>query len=132
MRYHRFTCEWSRKNLWFYIRTEFKWRIEFTLDRMQQKTMIYYKNALNKCSEFSFLQKTLGNISISLRCGARCIQRLPFLKYFNALEWTSTFTLRMKATKNIKDIKKCLKQELFIVKFPTKNSLNAYLHHLQE
>ncbi len=97
------------------------------MGRMARKIMIYLKNALNKsCSEFNFLQKTQWtNVSISLYSGARGLQRLPFLKYFNALEWECTFTLGLNATENAKDIKKCFKQELFRMKFPTKNSLNA-------
>ncbi len=48
----------------------------------------------------------------------RASKNVPFLKYFNALEWESRFTLGPNATKNIKDIKKCFKQKLFRIKFP--------------
>ncbi len=55
------------------------------------------------------------------------LQRLPILNYFNAMEWEGRFAVRLKATKNTEDFKKCFKEKLFRIKFPTKNSLNAYL-----
>ncbi len=54
---------------------------------------------------------------------------LPFLlKYCNALEWESRFTLALNAVKNIDYIEKCCKQKLFIIKVPTKSSVSAYLY----
>ncbi len=47
------------------------------------------------------------------------------MKYYNALEWASKFTLRLNAANNTNYIKKCFKQKLFRVKFPTKNSVDA-------
>ncbi len=115
------TCERSRKNLRFCI-LSLNGEQGFTLGRTQQN-MIYLKKS---CSELNFLQKTRWtHCPISLHSQAGDIQRLPFLKYFNTLEWES-ITLRLNATKNTKDIKKCFKQKLFKIKFLTKNLVNAH------
>ncbi len=60
------------------------------------------------------------HISISLRSRARWLQILPFLKYFNVLEWESRFTLGLNAAKNTDYIKKSFKK-LFKIKFATKD-----------
>ncbi len=52
------------------------------------------------------------------------ILSLILLKYCNALEWEIRFTGALNAAKNIDYIEKCLKLKLFIIKFPTKNSLD--------
>ncbi len=65
------------------------------------------------------------NISISLRNGANGLQILPFLKYYNVLEWESRFTLGLNAAENIDYLKISFKQKLFRIKFPTKNSVDA-------
>ncbi len=44
----------------------------------------------------------------------------------------SRFILELKVAKNSEFIKKCLKQKLFEIKFPTKNSVDAYLYLGQE
>ncbi len=53
---------------------------------------------------------------------------MPFFKYYNVLEWKNRFTLMLNAAKNIDYIKLFFKQKLFRIKFPTKNSVNAYLY----
>ncbi len=62
------------------------------------------------CSELNFLPKTpWTHISVSLRSGAKGIQRLPFLKYYNVLEWESRFVLGPNTAGNMDYIKKSLK-----------------------
>ncbi len=60
--------------------------------------------------EFNFLDsmvtKTIKNISMYPRSGSRSSKNLTFLKYYNALEWESSITLRLNAVKNIDYIKK--------------------------
>ncbi len=74
----------------------------------------------------------MAHISIFPRTGVRGLQRLPFLKNVNVLEWERRFSLGPNATKNTCHIKKCLKQKLFRIKFHTKNSVNAYFYLPQE
>ncbi len=51
---------------------------------------------------------------------------MPFLlKYYNALEWESRFTLALNVVENIDHIKKCFRQKLFIIEFPTKKNLSG-------
>ncbi len=57
---------------------------------------------------------------------------LSFLKYYNGQEWESRFTLALNTAKNIDYIEKCFKQKLNKIKFPAKNSLDAYLYLSQE
>ncbi len=60
------------------------------------------------------------------------LQRLPFLKYFNVLEWEGRFTLGLNAEENTNYLKKSFKQKLFRIKFPAKNSVDASLYIPQE
>ncbi len=55
-------------------------------------------------------------------------KNLPFLKYYNELEWESRFTLGLYAAKNIDYIETYFKQKLRRIKFPIKNSEEAYLY----
>ncbi len=57
---------------------------------------------------------------------------LPFLKYFNGQEWENRSTLALNTAKNIDYIEKCFKRKLSIIKFPAKNSVDAYLYLSQE
>ncbi len=50
---------------------------------------------------------------------------LFLLKYYDALEWETRFTLALNAAKNIDSIKKCFRQKLFIIEFPTKKKLSG-------
>ncbi len=52
---------------------------------------------------------------------------LPFLNYYNAWVWESRFTLGLNFAKNTD----YFKQKLRRTKFPTKNSVEVYLHLLQ-
>ncbi len=54
-------------------------------------------------------------MSVSLRSGARKLQRLPPLKY-NLLKWESRFNLELNAAQ------KCFKYKLLSIKFLTKKS----------
>ncbi len=57
------------------------------------------------------------------------IKYLQFLlKYCNALEWERRFTLALNAAKNNDYIEKWCEQKVFIIKFPTKSSVNTYLY----
>ncbi len=47
-------------------------------------------------------------MSISLRVGARRLQKLPSLKYYNVLKWESKFTLRLNSAQNKHYFKKML------------------------
>ncbi len=57
-----------------------------------QNIPIISKNASNKsCIELNFLQKTVRKRIFIYKCGgARVLQRLAFLKYYNALKWESS------------------------------------------
>ncbi len=44
----------------------------------------------------------------------------------------SRLTLGLNAAKNIDYIKKCFKQKLFRIKFPKRNSVDAYLYLFQD
>ncbi len=57
---------------------------------------------------------------------------LPFLKYYNGQEWESRLTLALNTAKNIDHIEKCFDQTLSAIKFPVKNSVDAYLYLSQE
>ncbi len=52
--------------------------------------------------------------------------------HHNALEWESKFTLGLNTAKNTDYIEKCFKQNLHNIKFPVKNSADAYLYLLQD
>ncbi len=47
---------------------------------------------------------------------------------YNALEWGSIFTLGLNVAKRTNYIEESFKQKLCVVKFPTKNSVEAYLY----
>ncbi len=47
---------------------------------------------------------------------------------YNTLEWESRLILRLNAAKNIDYIEKWFKQKLRKIKFPTKNSVEAYAY----
>ncbi len=99
---------WVTKEEFVILHIEFKWRVGVRFGQnVTKNNNSLKKNDSNKsCSEFNFLQKTQWtHVSIFLWSGARVLQRLLFLKYFNAQEWKRTFALRLKATKNTKDIK---------------------------
>ncbi len=52
---------------------------------------------------------------------------LFLLKYYNVLVWKSRFTLVLNAAKNINHIKKCFRQKLFIIEFPTKKTQGTHI-----
>ncbi len=71
----------------------------------------------------------MDQLSVKVMEKTRGWNTLQFwLKYYNALEWESRFTLVLNATKNIDYIEKYFKQKLFIIKFPTKNFINVYVY----
>ncbi len=95
------------------------------------------------CKKYRLYQKILRTkivqtywtySSISSRIGARGLQRLSLVKYYNVLEWESRFTLGLNAAKNTDYFKKFFKK-LFRIKYHTensvKNSLDAYLISLK-
>ncbi len=53
---------------------------------------------------------------------------VPFLKYYNLLEWKSRFTLGLNTAKNIDYIEKLFKQKLRKIKFSTENLVEASSH----
>ncbi len=65
------------------------WYTVFTVQ--QSPLQIIFKKTSNKnCLELNFLQKTQWvHMSISSSSGARGLERLPFFKYYNVLEWES-------------------------------------------
>ncbi len=67
-------------------------------------------------------------MSISPHSGARWIQRLPCLKYFNVLKRKNRLTLGLNAAKNNDYMKKSLKWKFLRIQFPTKNSVDAYIY----
>ncbi len=86
-------------------------------------------------TELNFLKKKkpANACSISFQSGSRGLQRLTFLKYFNALgngkvDSVKGWTLQ----NNMEDINKCFKWKLFEMEFPTKNSVNVYPYHPHE
>ncbi len=75
-----------------------------------QKISISDKNY----SELNFLQNIYRTyIFISPRSGARGLQRLPFLKYNNILEWESWLSLGLNVAKSTDCIEKCFIQKLY-------------------
>ncbi len=54
------------------------------------------------------------------------------LVHYNALTRDNRFTLWLNAAKYTDYIEKCFKQKLQRIKFPTKNSVGAYLYLTQE
>ncbi len=107
-----------------------EWEGRFTLGLNAAKNTDYIKKYFKqKLFRIKFPTKNLVNacISISPRSGAKGFERLPFLKYYDVMEWESRFTLGLNPGKNADYIKKCFKQKLFRIKHPTKNSLNAWL-----
>ncbi len=98
--------------------------------RTLQKITIISKISSNKnCSELNFLKETQWTcVSISPRCGAGRLQRLPLLKYYDVLEWESRFALQLNTKKSTDYIIKYFKQKLFKIKFPVKNSPDAFLY----
>ncbi len=53
---------------------------------------------------------------------------LQYLRYYNALESGNSLILGLNTAKNIDYIKKYFKQKLRRIKFPTKDSGEAYLY----
>ncbi len=51
-------------------------------------------------------------MSLSPASGARGLQKLPWLKYYNVLKWKSRFTLVLNGAKNTDYINFCLKHFL--------------------
>ncbi len=45
-------------------------------------------------------------MSISSRSGARGLERLPYLKYYDVLKWENRLTFRLNAAKNMDYMKK--------------------------
>ncbi len=96
------------------LHTEFIWRVGVHFEQNATKNNDLFKKCFQqKVFRIKFIQKSQWtHICISLRNEARGLQRLTFLKYFNALEWESRFTLGQNATKNTKDIKKMLQTKI--------------------
>ncbi len=95
-----------------------------------QKILIILKNASNEsCAELNFLRKTSASISLSTPGMELVSKDLPFLKYYNALEWGSKFTIGLNTAKNIDYIEKCFKRKLRRIKFPTKNKLKYFKNY---
>ncbi len=69
------------------------------------------KNAVSKsCWALKSAQKSQRALMfISSRSGARGLQRLPSLKYYNVQKWQSIFTLGLNSAKNTCYIQKCFK-----------------------
>ncbi len=86
-------------------------KIDSFQSSMLPKIPIILKIASNKnCSKLNFLKKPQWmHIFISPRSGARGLQTLPCLKYYNVLQWESKFTLWLNGAKNTDYIKNCFK-----------------------
>ncbi len=54
----------------------------------------------------------------------------PVVNYYNVLKWESRFTLKLKAAINTDYIKEFFKRKLLRIKFPAKNSVDAYYYLL--
>ncbi len=54
-------------------------------------------------------------MSISPRSGARVLQRLPCLKYYNVPKWKNRFNWGLNAAKITDDIKKMLQTKIIIL-----------------
>ncbi len=97
-----------------------EWKTRLTLGLNIAKNTDYIKKSVKqKLFRIKFQTKNSGvHISISFRKGGKRLRRLPFLKYYNVLEWESRFTLGLNTAK--KKIKKSFKKKLFRIKFPPK------------
>ncbi len=105
------------------------WRVGIHFGQNVAKNIDIKNSSYKSCLELNFLQKTQWTYTfISPRSEARRLQRLPFLKNYNVLEWEKRFTLGPNSAKNTYNIKKCLQQKLFRIKFSTNNSTDAYLY----
>ncbi len=104
------------------------------LDSLQgsplSRIRIVSKKASNKsCSELNFVQKsTLGHMSISLKSGARGLQRSVCLKSFNVQKWEIRFALGLNTAKDTHYIIKSFKLNMFRIEFRTKKSARAYVY----
>ncbi len=72
------------------------------MSRTLQKLSLISKTCSNKsCSELNFVQKSQRvHMSISVRSGARGLERLPSFKYYNVQKLESRFTLGLIGAKN--------------------------------
>ncbi len=86
------------------------WRVDVHFGQNVAKNTDYIKKCFKqKLFRIKFPSKNVWvHISISPRSGAMGLQRLPFLKYYNVLEWEKRFILWLNGAKNTYDIKKCL------------------------
>ncbi len=66
------------------------------------------------------------------RSGARVLQRLLPLKYYNVQKWESRYILGLDAAKNTHYVRKCFKLKLLSTEFQTKKSVGAYACLTQE
>ncbi len=84
------------------------------------KIVIIWKKAWSEsCWEFNFLQKTQwAHVSISPKCGARGLERLLCLKYYNVLKRENRLTLKLNVVKNSDHMKENLKWKLLRIQFP--------------
>ncbi len=110
------------------------WESRFTLRLNSAKNTDHIKKRFKqKLCQIKFpMNNSVEELFLSpSRIGARGLQTLPFFKY-NVLKWETRFTLGLNAAKSTDYNKTYFKQKLFGIKFPTKNSLDAYPCLLQE
>ncbi len=109
-----------------------EWESRFTFGLNAAKDNgLYWKMLSNKnCSEFPTKNLLVAYLLSTAEVELRNSNDLPFLKYCNALEWESRFTLRLNAVKiliisNNATNKSCQN-------FLQKTHWMQYLHHLQK
>ncbi len=105
----------------------------FTLGQNTPKSSNYIKKCFKqKLSKIKFFTK--NSCDANLYLAQEWSYRAPNIRHFlnNALVWKSTFSLGLNAVKSINYIEKYFNQKLSKIKFPTKNSVGAYLHLPQE
>ncbi len=121
------TKEWNTFLFLLKYGDALEWESRFTLALNAAKNIDYIEKCSNKiCSWLNFLQKVQWtHISIYPRSGAWGLWRYHFLN--NTQECESVFTL-WNTAKDIDYIEKQFKQKLRNIKFPTKNSVEAYLY----
>ncbi len=68
-------------------------------------------------------------MSTSLLRGARGLQRLICLKYFNVIKQGSTFALGLHAAKNTHYIRKSFKKKLLSIEFCIRKYMGAHVYH---
>ncbi len=102
--------------------TILEWESRFILGLKAVKCTDYIKKYFKQqLSKIRFLTKNSSDAYLHyLQKWSQGLQRLPFLKYYNVLEWENRFTLGLNTAKNANYIKKGFKRKLFRINFPIK------------